>query len=474
MYARVVLASVLAVVVLALLVTGPAFAGPPGKWTRVTGADGVEALNTDEVGLERTADGVLHVAWTRRAAGLADALMQSAIAANTKSVSGPVTIVGPPNNGLNGSVDLVSAPGGGLRVLFSGLFPMSGIDVVMSTSTASATGTGWTPPLAVSSTGTPSPVYIAAGIGGAVSPAGTVVSTWGDSGPGDGGFHVGLSPADPDNPFGVAASNVNPNVAFDSASGSGYIAWNVLGGIEPGSLRVMALQGGSVLAAPNSAARWIGQRVSISGRIGAGGVYVAYGSGGNEFSARPAWWRVGTKQPRIFKRQRDAEHTGLAPAPAGRLWLYWERDGRLYAVRTDRKAKKPGAIVSLKAPKGTRSIYRLNGEGSRGPLDLLALADAKGGLGYFHQRILPGLSLSVQPKPVERGKQASFRVSDAGTPVKGAWVTFKLGKKKLSKKTNAKGKATIKVPAGTRPGRYSAAVHRGGYTRAKRKVRVKG
>ena len=471
---RVVLASILAVVVPALLVAEPAFAGPPGKWTRVTGIEGVEAVNTDEVGLERTADGVLHVAWTRQAGGLADSLLQSAISANAKSVIGPVTIVGPPNDGLNNSVDLLSAPGGGLRVLFSGLFPMSGIDGVMSTSTAPSSGSAWSAPVTASSTGATSPVYVAAGIGGAVSATGTVVSTWGDSGPGDGGFHIGLSPADPDNPFGVTASDVNPNVAFDSASGAGYVAWNVLGGSEPGSLRAMALPGGSALSAPKSAARWIGQRVSISGRIGAGGVYVAYGSGGNEFSARPAWWRVGAKQPRIFKRQHDAEHTGLAAAPAGRLWLYWERDGRLYAVRTDRKAKKPGAIVSLKPPKGTQGIYRLNGEGSRGPLDLLVLADAKGGLGYFHQRILPGLSLSVQPQPVQRGKQASFRVSDAGTPVKGAKVTFKLGKKKLSKKTNAKGRATIKVPAKTRPGRYSATVHRGGYAQAKRKVRVKG
>ena len=57
--------------------------------------------------------------------------------------------------------------------------------------------------------------------------------------------------------------------------------------------------------------------------------------------------------------------------------------------------------------------------------------------------------------------------------MKGAKVILKLGKKKLSKKTNGKGRATIKVPAKTKPHRYSANAKKGGYTPAKRRVRVK-
>jgi hypothetical protein len=44
----------------ALACAGSAVAGPPGKWTQVTGVGGQEDLNTLRVGLVRTADGVLH------------------------------------------------------------------------------------------------------------------------------------------------------------------------------------------------------------------------------------------------------------------------------------------------------------------------------------------------------------------------------------------------------------------------------
>ncbi len=463
-----------ALALLALLVAVPgAFAGPPGKWTRITGIEGVPAANTDEVGLLRTADGVLHVAWTRPAGGLGDTVLHSAISADAKSVSGPDPILTAANNGINSSVDLVGAPGGGLRVLFAGLFPETPLDTVMASATAPEAGMPWSAPSPVSSIApaTRSPVYVAAGIGGAVSPSGETVLVWGDSGPEDGGYHLGLDPTTPDVPFPVGLA-VDPNATFDAA-GTAYLAWIVLGGLEtPGSLQVMPV-GGAPVTVPKSAAAWTGQRVSISSRIGAGGVYVAYGSGSNEFDALPAWWRVGAAKPIVIKGQRDAEHTGLAPAPGGRLWIYWNRHGRLYAARTDQKAKKLGAIVSVKPPKGTDAIYNLQAEGSRGPLDVLALADAKGGLGYFQQRILPGLSLAAKPKAVKAGKKLTLRATDAGTPVKGAKLVLALGKKKLKKKTNAKGKASFKIPAKTKPGKYTATATRGGYAKARTKLRVK-
>ena len=58
------------------------------------------AGDTDEVGLERTADGVLHVAWTRPAGGLGDTVLHSAISADAKSVSGPDPILTAANNGI--------------------------------------------------------------------------------------------------------------------------------------------------------------------------------------------------------------------------------------------------------------------------------------------------------------------------------------------------------------------------------------
>src|SRR3954451_17532291 len=52
---------VIAVTALAVLcLAAPALAGTPGTWTRLTSSKG---LNIDEIGLARTADGVLHVAF---------------------------------------------------------------------------------------------------------------------------------------------------------------------------------------------------------------------------------------------------------------------------------------------------------------------------------------------------------------------------------------------------------------------------
>jgi hypothetical protein len=456
-----------------LLSSAPATAAAPAKWARVTGVEGVEAVNTDEVGLERTADGVLHVAWTRKADALSDTLLHSAIAANGGSVSGPDTIFYAPNTGMNNSVDLVAGPEGGLRVLFAGLFPTTAIDSVLSTATAPSAGTSWSAPAAVSNTASPNAVYVAAGIGASVSPTtGTVVSAWGDSGPTDGGYHVGLSPLDSDVPFSPTADEVDPNVAFDLADGAGFVAWDDLPEASANSVRVLPLAGGPAMSAPKSGAPWIGQRVSIASRT-SGGVYLAYGSGSNPFTAKPAWWRVGAPGATVIGNQKDARHTGLAAASGGRLWLFWDRNGTIHAARTNPAATKLGQIVSIAPPQGTSAIYRLNGEGSRGPLDLLALADAKGGLGYFHRRVLPGLTFTAKPGAVRRGGTVTFRVSDAGKPVKGAKVILKLGKKKLSKKTNSTGRARIRVPAETRPRRYPASARKGGYTPAKRKVHVK-
>lgn len=456
----------------ALLWAGPALAGPPGKWTRVTGIEGVEAVNTDEIGLARTADGVLHVAWTRKVDALSDTLLHSAITANGKAVTGPDTIFYSPNTGMNNSVDLVPGPGGGLRVLFSGLFPAKAIDGVLSTAVAPEAGTTWTPPTPVSNIASPSAVYVAAGIGSSVSPAGAVVSAWGDSGPSDGGYHVGLSPLDSDIHFSPAADEVDPNVAFDLADGMGFVAWNDLPEVGLDSVKVLPLTGGATMTAPKSGATWIGQRVSIAGRIG-GGVYLAYGSGSNPYSARPAWWRVGAASASVVSGQTDARHTGLAAGPGGRLWLFWDRDRKIYAARTNPAATKLGQIVSIKTPGGTGAIYRLNAEGSLGPLDILALAEAKGGLGYFHQRVLPGLTFIAKPNAVRRGRKVTFSVTDAGKRLKGAKIVLKVGGKKLAKKTNGKGKAKIKVPAGAKPGRYWASAKKSGYAPAKRRVRVK-
>jgi hypothetical protein len=213
--------------------------------------------------------------------------------------------------------------------------------------------------------------------------------------------------------------------------------------------------------------------VAISGRIGAAGIFAAYGAGTNPFDATPALWQVGAGKAKLVKGEKDGEHTILAPAQSGRLWMAWDRDERIRALRTNGSANKFGAVVQVKPPAGTDTIYGLAGEGSGGGLDILALVDTGQTLGYWHRRILPGLTLVASPKKVEAGKKVTLTVTDAGSPVNGATTKLALPGKDSQGKTNASGKAKLAVPKGTKPGRYKATAGAPGYAAGKTKVRIK-
>jgi len=465
------------VVAVALLLAGAAGAGagPPGKWTRVTSEP--QPANTREIGLERTADGTLHVLWTRDA-GATEQVMHRSLAGNAKSLSSSNQLISTPNF-VNDSVDLIATPAGGLRAFFAGVFPAAplpgGYSSVMATAISTTGGATWTAATAASRNAPPgnSAVSAASGIGAALVGA-NPISAWGDSGPSEAGFHVGVDPAANDISLGGACCEVDPNLAVDSQSGVFGLAYNDLTGAET-VLRV-TLPLISTDVAPGSRATWVGQRVGLTGRIGAAGIYAAYGFGKNRFDARPALWRVGAAKAKVLKTPRDAEHTTLSPAPDGRLWVAWEgadRGKRLFATRTSPSAKRFGSIVAVKPPKGTSVIHRLNVEGSRGPLDLLALVQRGGDdISYWHQRIVPGLTLAANPAKVVAGKAITFKATDAGAAVKQAKVTLKVAGKHVAGSTKANGTVTLKVPKGAKPGRYRATARKGGYSPGKRRVRV--
>src|SRR3954449_10511021 len=99
----------------AVLVAAPAAqAGSPGKWTQLGEAN---IRNIDEVTLARTADGVLHAAWTIPAAGN-DTLVHSAIAPNGTASAPNVIQSGWASIGA--VPDLVAAPAG-LQLFFGGI-----------------------------------------------------------------------------------------------------------------------------------------------------------------------------------------------------------------------------------------------------------------------------------------------------------------------------------------------------------------
>src|SRR5262245_5451335 len=102
------------VLLLAMLLVPAAQAGPPGTWSRITD---VRGENTDEIGLARTGDGVLHAVWPKRT------LNQGQIWHTPIAPGGAIGASGPATGRWDAvdNPDLVVLPSGGLRLFFGGL-----------------------------------------------------------------------------------------------------------------------------------------------------------------------------------------------------------------------------------------------------------------------------------------------------------------------------------------------------------------
>ena len=434
--------------------TAAAEAGPPGKWSKVTGV-GADDGNTMRPGLARTADGVLHVSWSRDLAG-AGSVLHSSVSADAKTVSGPVSIFDNAD-GVNPSSAVVVAADGTLRAFFAATNVFDG---VMASATSANGGAGWTVGGSVSKIGAEGKeVYSAIGIGAATGTDGAFYSIWGDSSPSGGGYHVGLNPNAPDGDLGPAIQT-DPKLGVDSSSGQVVSAWNDDGG----DVKVMPIApAGGPVSIPNSSDNGL-HPIGITGRIGAPGVFVGYGRGTNPFLSDPSVYRVDTGQAtRLTKK--DGELISLAAAPGGRLWAFWKVDNAIRATRSNPAATKWGRIVSINPPKQTTAIYNLVGEASTGPLDLLAHVDTSSStLASWHQRILPGLAFTA--KENKKGKLV-IQVTDAGAAVPGAKIKVK--GKNGSKTTSFIGKVSFALG----PGRYKVTSSKSGYASYSKRVRVK-
>jgi hypothetical protein len=431
-------------------------AGPPGKWTQVTGI-GLPNGNTLDASLARTGDGVLHVLWSSEGAG-GETLLHSALSANAKTVSGPDTVFTNTAGGINQSSALVRTPEG-LRAFFGAT---NQFDDALATATAGPDGKSWGAPSIASLGGNQAkPVYAASGIAAALAPNGTFVSAWGSSAPGGEGFHIGLSPTDPDGSLG-SGTVIDPGVGVDSQSSAAFVAGNLLD--EEGTMVLPVSPAGPRVTIPNSGAEQLQHPVCITGRIGKPGVFVAYTQGTNEFLGKPAIYRVDTGKVIRLSNKKGGEEVCVAAAPGGRLWAFWKDGDTIFATRSNTAATKFGRVVQLRAPRKGTTIYELNGQGSLGPLDVIALLDPPNAeIGNWHQRILPGLTLAA--KKGKNGK-VTLTVTDAGSKVGGAKLKIKGDG---SKTTGGKGTAKFTLA----PGRYSVTASKSGYAPDSLKLRIR-
>lgn len=468
---------------LAVPVVAPALAqaGRPGVWTPITAADG---SNIDQVGLARTADGSLHVAWQRRTPGhgVHDDLLQTVVspggaAGASQTIAADWVGIGSPSLAVAGDGSLFLAAGA------TQTSDVGAIDSIAAWRSVDG-GASWSTPVrATQGGGFADDLGLAFGADGA-----TPFIGWGST------FglyvHPGLNPETPPGDFqggnGFGCCGYSPGIARDGASGQLVVTWhsNATGHSGVFAQQVDQASGAPVGGAtlmPGSTTAYGGRQETsysiahtpIVARPGRAGLYVAY-AGGYPTTKRVVVWRYGASRSSVVAtRSGGLGDVGIAATPEGRLWAFWSAGGRVWARRSNASATSWGAITSTPVRRGTQTVFKLQGDAQDGLLDLFgAFSGSSPGVQTWHTQVRAGLTLTATPASARAGARAPrairLKVTDAGDPVAGARVT--LGAARGF--TGAGGTVTLNIPAGARRGARTARAIRMGYVDGTATVRV--
>ena len=448
------------------LSAGPAQATALGPWHQVANT-GLQ--NISEVGLARTADGVLHVAWASQQGGNSENMYATPISAsgglgNTQTVVAGWASLEDPALGLT--------PSGGLQAFFGGIHTLAPNDPNADQSVATSTDGGNTWTLLPADVVAP-PAYayasqtsVSSSFAGQSSPFETWTGTAGVW------VHAGIATATPDQNYQAALGGCcgyYSSVATDG-QGNTELVWysNATGknGIWAQGVSADGSPIGSPQQMPNTSDLGVGelQKTPLIARP-QGGFYVAYPIGYPSFTSVELW-KVGGGVMKVGGAAAvNPTNAGMAVDQAGRVWVYWTRSVNdkpmLFATRSNPGVTRFGAVVPVGAPIKTESTYSVDGNASTGALDLFTTVSLNTGTAnnsIWTRHVFPGLSVSVSPSTarIHHAAKVTVRVSDAGVPVKGA--TVKLGGH--SAKTGASGSVVILLTVG---GSLSAVASRAGY-----------
>ena len=428
---RLILAAALA------LVAAPA--ADAATWRQVT-ASGGDSI--DQVGLVRTSDGVLHVAWHNDGD-----LLHTAIGRN-----GRIGATSPIQSGWTGHMDAaLTAVPGGIRVVWGAIRSTDSSDPNQDLNTALSTDGGASWQLTPGSIIPRGAQAYGSDASATTLPDGTVLQAW--AGTLGTWVHSGLDPATPnvDYQAPLGTYGYGPGLASD-AGGRAMMAWfsSSAGrrGVIAQSVNADGSAGGPALTMPGSQVMEGGGTVTktpIVARGKGGGFYVAYALG-YPTANQVRVWRVGAGSARLLARTDANSQVTLAADPKGRIWAVWS-DGtfgetHVLAARSNPEATEFGAAVDAGAVRDAHSTYSVDASATSSALDILALfgtGTSSGGATYA-ARIEPGLTLKAR----KRKGRVTFTVTDAGDPVRGATVRL-AGR---SAKTSRKGRATLKLENG--------------------------
>jgi hypothetical protein len=398
-------------------------------WSRISGP----TQPGPQLGLARTADGVLHVIWNRGATSTS--IFETRLSPAGKAL-GTSTVAG--GFGGNLGLSLLVMPDRTLR-LFAAGDPPGSTSGGINTFTAPAAGRAWSLQAGTYWGGA---VAESSGvIGAALTKDGQAVTAWR-------GYAVpGIPPASiPQNPW--IGDQTASHLATDAASGAVVLSGVTIagkGGVfvqqvfpSPGRAVVLPLPFG-----------FNDFYASLSGRLGAPGVYVAYAD-----TRAMHLYRYGGASKTLARGLFTSAAT--CAGPDGRLWVAWgSSSSGLFVTRSNRAATAFEPVQKLQAPAGPGLTF-VQCEGSAGPVDLFADSG-----GFFHAHLLAQLTASAAAAK----RQVTLTVRDAGDPVPNAAVA--IGGRHL--RTAANGRVLVAL----RPGSYGATVSAPGYAPASLRVSVR-
>ena len=428
--------------VLAALVAAPTASAAP--WARVTPEDG---SGSDQVGLARTGDGVLHLVWHKDTGPNTEDLIHTPISRDGRI--GASTTVQSGWTGFSNPA-LVVEPGG-LRAFWGGFRTTDSNDPQREINTALSADGGASWALMPGQVNPGGGQSYASPISATVRPDGSTMQAW--SGTLGTWVHAGLSPDSPNWNYmeGLQYGN-DPNIVTD-ATGRSWLGWyssaSSLLGVQVQEIGAAGAPSGVPRTMPGTGEMTIGMqgRTPLVARSG-GGVYAAYPAPQAQNQVRV--WRVGAGNAPIVARKSGSGPVTIAAADDGRLWAIWDDKGGLgatiHARRSNRGATQWGAEVSAGRPRGTLQSYRLDASAVGGAVDVLGIFNIGTSTdgATFHRRLQPGLTLTADPGRLRRGRTTTveFRVRDAGAAVSGARVSA--GGR--SGTTNGRGRVELQLP----------------------------
>jgi len=319
----------LAIASIFTFVAGPARAGGPGKWTKLS-TTSQKADGFDQPSAVRTADGELHVVYRIKPATTTYNIRWVTISQAGKMLASGNVL---PSNWNTIDTELVLLPdgSGGLRVVFMGTQdtnPSNFFSTGSVYTATSANGQAWTLPMVSLAQHT----VLNGDFGAAAELNGTPVTAFGLNA--TTWFHEGT---DASAPAGAPDGSIMQTSTIDNegeavatnGDGSVWLAWwRWTDAATQGYYVEQILPGqGSPMEAPNSGNKDEDnspkQRVALAARKG-GGVYMAYCSPTKtKPCAHVSLWKVGAGKAATVPgtTSGNARLVTLVPGGAGRLWI---------------------------------------------------------------------------------------------------------------------------------------------------------